>query len=283
MYLFYKAFDVATLMMKPYDTMKEIKKDKEDNAVSDSKHILIVEDDPLVADVVAMCLEDAEFETTITASGQAALNMINEGGVDLCVVDLGLPDMDGLSLTREIKSRSQIGIVILSGRGETTERIIGLEVGADDYIAKPFEPRELLARVRSVIRRMQSHEAAMAAGTTSLGDHGDDLCPEGVLSFEGWTMDLGSLELQGPDGDRPQLSSSEFSLLQAFAERPNRVLSRDQLLELVHGDNTPAFDRSIDVQITRLRKKIEENPKAPKFIKTVRNRGYMFTAKVSRQ
>jgi len=250
--------------------------------VPDGKHILIVEDDPVVADVVAMCLEDAEFKTSITSSGQAALNMVGEGEIDLCIVDLGLPDMDGLSLTREIKSRSQIGIVILSGRGETTERIIGLEVGADDYIAKPFEPRELLARVRSVIRRMQAgaSDVDLFQGTALPADGG--AVDANLLGFDGWTIDLNALEVEGPDGGRPQLSSSEFSLLQAFLERPNRVLSRDQLLELVHGDNTPAFDRSIDVQITRLRKKIEENPKAPKFIKTIRNRGYMFTAKVSR-
>ncbi|WP_419797744.1 MAG: response regulator transcription factor [Terasakiella sp.] len=246
--------------------------------MGETKHILIVEDDPVVADVVAACLEDAEFETTITSSGQAALNIISDTHVDLCVVDLGLPDMDGLSLTREIKSRTSIGIMILSGRGETTERIIGLEVGADDYLGKPFEPRELLARVRSIIRRTQPSTQATTQTTVPGGVQRSDLS----FIFDGWKVDLASLEITGPDGMQPQLSNSEFNLLQAFIEHPNRVLSRDQLLDLVHGDNTPAFDRSIDVQITRLRKKIESDPKAPKFIKTVRNRGYMFTAKVTR-
>jgi len=247
--------------------------------MGETKHILIVEDDPVVADVVAACLEDAEFETTITSSGQAALNIISDTHVDLCVVDLGLPDMDGLSLTREIKSRTSIGIMILSGRGETTERIIGLEVGADDYLGKPFEPRELLARVRSIIRRTQPSSTQVTTQTTvPSGAQHSDLS----FIFDGWKVDLASLEITGPDGMQPQLSNSEFNLLQAFIEHPNRVLSRDQLLDLVHGDNTPAFDRSIDVQITRLRKKIESDPKAPKFIKTVRNRGYMFTAKVTR-
>jgi DNA-binding response OmpR family regulator len=248
--------------------------------MGETKHILIVEDDPVVADVVAACLEDAEFETTITSSGQAALNIISDTHIDLCVVDLGLPDMDGLSLTREIKSRTSIGIMILSGRGETTERIIGLEVGADDYLGKPFEPRELLARVRSIIRRTQPSAAKSTSpqtGSANATQHSDMF-----FIFDGWKVDLASLEITGPDGMQPQLSNSEFNLLQAFIEHPNRVLSRDQLLDLVHGDNTPAFDRSIDVQITRLRKKIESDPKAPKFIKTVRNRGYMFTAKVTR-
>jgi len=241
--------------------------------MTETNHILIIEDDPDVADIVAACLEDAEFETTITGSGQAALNIISDSDIDLCIVDLGLPDMDGLSLTREIKSRSNIGIVILSGRGETTERIIGLEVGADDYLGKPFEPRELLARVRSVIRRTQTTPDNQASKQQDAGF---------IYDFDGWNVDLSSLEIEGPDGVHPHLSSTEFNLLQAFMENPNRILTRDQLLDLIHGDNTPAFDRSIDVQITRLRKKIELDPKTPKFIKTIRNRGYMFTAKVVR-
>ena len=251
--------------------------------MTETKHILIIEDDPMVADIVSACLEDAEFETTITNSGQAALNIISDTHIDLCIVDLGLPDMDGLSLTREIKGRSNIGIVILSGRGETTERIIGLEVGADDYLGKPFEPRELLARVRSVIRRTQATiPNGEAEATTASNPAGAVALNGSIYDFEGWHVDISSLEITGPDGINPRLSSSEFNLLQAFMEHPNRVLSRDQLLDLVHGDNTPAFDRSIDVQITRLRKKIEEDPKTPKFIKTIRNRGYMFTAKVTR-
>lgn len=248
----------------------------------ETKHILIVEDDPLVADVVIACLEDAEFKTTVTNSGQSALNIVKDTEIDLCIVDLGLPDMDGLSLTREIKSRSNIGIVILSGRGETTERIIGLEVGADDYLAKPFEPRELLARVRSVIRRTQATVPAQEAAAPKVTQNLEHVHEGGAYDFDGWKVDLSSLEIIGPDGAQPKLSSTEFTLLQAFMDHPNRILSRDQLLDLVHGDNTPAFDRSIDVQITRLRKKIENDPKTPKFIKTVRNRGYIFTAKVTR-
>lgn len=250
--------------------------------MAETKHILIVEDDPIVADVVMACLEDAEFKTSVTDSGQAALNIISDTDIDLCIVDLGLPDMDGLSLTREIKSRSNIGIVILSGRGETTERIIGLEVGADDYLGKPFEPRELLARVRSVIRRTQTTQPTKEEVTQETNIQPDQNFKAEAYDFDGWKVNVSSLEIIGPNGTQPHLSSTEFTLLQAFMDHPNRVLSRDQLLDLVHGDNTPAFDRSIDVQITRLRKKIEEDPKTPKFIKTVRNRGYIFTAKVTR-
>lgn len=240
-------------------------------------HILIIEDDPLVCDLVAACLEDANFKTTMTDSGQQALNMLAEGDIDLAIVDLGLPDMDGLSLTREIKSRFSVGIVIVSGRGETTERIIGLEVGADDYIAKPFEPRELLARVRSVLRRTSQPEPQ-----PSRSEPLEETLKPVIYGFDGWKVDVACLDIETPDGDHPRLSTTEFSLLQAFIEHPNRVLSRDQLIDYLHGDQSPAFDRSIDVQITRLRKKIEDDPKDPRFIKTIRNRGYIFTPKVTR-
>lgn len=233
-------------------------------------HIVVVDDDQAVREIVSDCLGNAGYQVTTLESGQKLSAIIKEQAVDLVVLDLGLPDRDGLSLMREIKAQSNVGVIILSGRGETTERIIGLEVGADDYLGKPFEPRELLARIRSVLRRVEKMQEIGS-------DSGD------VFTFERWALDRKKLELLAPDGTPIAFTSSEFSLLQAFVEHPNRVLSRDQLMEFAYDIDKPAFDRSIDVKITRLRKKIEADPKNPKFIKTIRNHGYMFAAKVIRR
>ena len=188
----------------------------------------------------------------------------------MAIVDLMLPDTDGLMLTRKLKEHSDIGVVILSGRGETTEKIIGLEIGADDYLSKPFEPTELLARVRSVLRRLGQ-------------DKTDSLSIEStIFSFDDWRLDLTARTLTSPKETPVELSSGEFNLLRAFVEHPNRVLSRDQLLDLTHANDTPAFDRSVDVRVGRVSKKIEVDPQTPKFIKTIRNGGYMFAATVAR-
>jgi two-component system, OmpR family, response regulator len=234
--------------------------------------ILIVDDEPDIRDIVGMMLEDAGYGVFSLASGQGVLDLVRDQEIDLVILDLGLPGVDGLTLTRELKARSDVGVVILSGRAETTEKIIGLEVGADDYLSKPFEPRELLARVRSVLRRLAVVAASDETGSVSESQS---------YVFEGWCLDIMSRTLTDPAGDDVTLSSGEFNLLKTFIERPNRVLSRDQLLDFTHGHDTPAFDRSVDVQIARLRKKIEPHPQAPNFIKTVRNAGYIFAGKVS--
>ena len=227
--------------------------------------ILIVDDDPDVRDIVERCLKDAGYKVWVFADGNGVFEAVDEQGIDLAVIDLVLPDMDGLLLARKLKEHSSVRVIILSGRGETIEKIIGLEVGADDYLAKPFEPLELLARVRSVLRRL----GQPASDTTG-------------FSFEDWRLDVTAWTLVSPKGETIELSSGEFNLLRAFVEHPNRVLSRDQLLGFTHGNDTPAFDRSVDVIVNRVRKKIESDPQNPQFIKTIRNDGYMFTAKVTR-
>lgn len=248
--------------------------------MADKARILVVDDDPDVREVVEDCLEGDGYDVAPVSTATEAMKTLDDGDIDLAIVDLGLPDQDGLSLTREIKSRSGIGIIILSGRSDTTERVIGLEVGADDYVTKPFDPRELLARVRSLLRRLEPRDGAGAPAAGGVAD-GTDLGAETYV-FEGWSLNPATMKVVAPDGSEPRLSSSEFGLLQAFVEHPNRVLSRDQLLDMTRGNDMPAFDRSIDVQITRLRKKIELDPKNPAFIKTVRNRGYLFAAKVTK-
>jgi two-component system OmpR family response regulator len=232
--------------------------------------ILVVDDDPDVRDIVERCLVDSGYRVWTCEDGSRVFDIVNEKGIDLAIVDLMLPDTDDLMLTRKLKEHSDIGVVILSGRGETTEKIIGLEIGADDYLSKPFEPRELLARVRSVLRRLGQ-------------DKTDSLSIESkIFSFDDWRLDLTARTLTSPKGTPVELSSGEFNLLRAFVEHPNRVLSRDQLLDLTHANDTPAFDRSVDVRVGRVRKKIEVDPQTPKFIKTIRNGGYMFAATVAR-
>lgn len=235
--------------------------------MSDGNKILIVDDEPDICYVVEMALSDAGYEVFTLTNGSEALASVKQNNIDLVVVDIGLPDIDGLTLTRTLKERTDVGVIILSGRGETTEKIIGLEIGADDYMGKPFEPRELLARVRSVLRRRLK-----APSKTSEGQEN--------LIFDGWNLDLMVRTLTSPKGEVVPMSSGEFNLLKAFVSHPNRVLSRDQLLDYTHDMDTPAFDRSVDVQIARLRKKIEPDAKKPSYIKTIRNAGYLFTAKV---
>lgn len=236
-----------------------------------SKHnkILVVDDEPDICDIVEIVLGEAGYEVSTLSNGSEALAHVNNHDIDLVVLDLGLPDVDGLSLTRTLKERTDVSVVILSGRGETTEKIIGLEIGADDYMSKPFEPRELLARVRSVLRRKSKTPEQSAEGFQN-------------LIFDGWNLDMMVRTLSSPDGEPISMSSGEFNLLKAFASHPNRVLTRDQLLDYTHDLDTPAFDRSVDVQIARLRKKIEPDPKKPSYIKTIRNAGYLFAAKVER-
>lgn len=248
------------------------------------RRILVVEDDPLVSELVEDCLDEGGFDVQCVSRGSEARKVVETSPPDVAILDLGLPDGDGIALTTQLKGLvPHMGIIILSGRSAPVERIVGLEVGADDYLCKPFEPRELVARVRSLIRRIDAlrgmAEAAVAnAATPSPAlQSGDPSCYE----FEGYQLNLERVSLNGPQGQVLHLSSTEFALLRAFVERPNRVLTRDQLMDIIHNNDMPAFDRSIDVQVARLRKKIEPDPKEPRFIKTIRNQGYIFAAPVT--
>ena len=235
------------------------------------KTILVVDDDPGVREVVTDCLTNSGYHVIISGDGSTAVTAMKENDIDLAIVDLGLPDVDGLDLTRSLKDHSNAGVIILSGRSNTTEKIVGLEVGADDYLTKPFEPRELLARVRSVLRR--SGQNATPDKTAEKSE---------VYSFDGWQLDVSRRELLSDDENIIDLTSGEFDLLKVFVENPNRIMTRYQILEHADSNDNPAYDRSVDIRIARLRKKIERNSKTPQWIKTVRNAGYIFTASVTR-
>jgi two-component system OmpR family response regulator len=212
-----------------------------------------------------------EFRVSTAEDGKAMRRVLEKSRIDLVILDLMLPGEDGLVLCRELRARSNIPIVMLTAMGEETDRIVGLEMGADDYVPKPFNPRELLARVKAVLRRAQS-----------LPEQGK--APEqGVLQFAGWTFDLARREIVSEDGVAVPLSTGEFDLLATFVSHPRHVLSRDQLLDLTRGREAVPFDRSIDTQVSRLRRKIEKDAKDPQIIKTVWGGGYVFTPEVSGQ
>lgn len=231
-------------------------------------HILIVEDDREIGALVARYLRANDCRVTALTDGRGIEQALDGKSVDLIVLDLMLPGEDGLSICKRLRAHSQIPIIMLTAKGDEVDRILGLEMGADDYIAKPFNPRELLARVRAVLRR----SAIVALNPSFDGAR--------VLGFLGWRMDRTVRELHNGAGTRVVLTDAEFTLLQALCERPGRVLSRDQLLDVTQGRSAGVFERSIDILISRLRRKIENDPHHPNIIKTVRSGGYMFTADV---
>ena len=233
-------------------------------------HILIVDDDREIRDLTGRYLRKHGFRVDSAGDAKAMDRLLRDGRFDLVVLDLMLPGEDGLSICRRLRASTRVPIVMLTAVAEDTDRIIGLEIGADDYLTKPFNPRELLARIRAVLRR--------AEGPGSPADP-----VEGVLTFSGWRLDPARRELRDPQGVLIELTAGEFGLLTALVERPRRVLSRDRLLDLTRGRDAQPFDRSIDVQVSRLRRKIEGDPKNPKMIKTVRSGGYIFTLPVERQ
>ena len=232
---------------------------------------MVVDDDADVCEVVTDCLSHSGYNVLSSADGESAIESMKSQIVELAIVDLGLPDMDGLEVIRSLKSFSDVSIIILSGRTDTAEKIVGLEVGADDYLAKPFEPRELLARVRSVLRRRVSTPAPEIVVAKHIK----------VYSFDGWRLDLIRREFISEDGDVIELTSNDFDFLKVFVEHSNQVLTRDQIIEHAYNSDYPAFDRSVDIRIARLRKKIEKNPNTRHWIKTVRNAGYKFAADVT--
>ncbi len=234
-------------------------------------HILIVDDDREISSLLAEYLEKNGYKTSTAGDGKAMWKALDDSRIDLIVLDLNLPGDDGLTLCRNLRARSSIPVVMLTARGEPVDRILGLEMGADDYLPKPFEPRELFARIRSVLRRTQAQPAASPMPDAQ------------AVHFAGWTMDTTARHLINPHGVVVALSGAEYRLLKIFLDHANRVLSRDQLLNIIAGRDADPFDRSIDLQISRLRQKLGEDARSPQIIKTVRNEGYVLATTVTRE
>ena len=235
-------------------------------------HILVVDDDAEIRQLLKVYLEKHGLRASTAENGAVMWGVLKQSSIDLIVLDLMMPGEDGLSLCRKLRVDSCIPVIMLTALGEETDRIVGLEMGADDYLAKPFNPRELLARINSVLRRARS-----------LPDSALQSEPKGKLHFAGLTLDTVARQLTSAEGTIVPLSGGEYRLLRVFLDRPNRVLSRDQLLELVSGKEAVPYDRSIDVQVGRLRKRLGDDSREPRLIKTVRSAGYVFTANVKAQ
>jgi len=232
-------------------------------------HILVVDDEPKVRTLLRRCLEGEGFAVSDAKDGAELRAALERDPVTLITLDLNLGKENGLDLAREIRKDRNIPIIMLTGKGDSIDRVVGLELGADDYLAKPFELRELVARIRAVLRR-----TAATSVTPPAAGQG--------YAFEGWMFDVGRRSLKRESGREQDLTTSEFNLLEAFVTRPHRVLSRDDLMDLLKGHDWSPLDRSIDNLIARLRKKVEQDPERPRLIKTVRGVGYTFAADVKR-
>lgn len=236
--------------------------------MASSPNILVVEDDRETRTLIAKYLRTNSCNVSTAADGREMDKAMADHRVDLLILDVMLPGEDGLTLCRRVRAQSQVPIIMLTARGEDVDRILGLEMGADDYLPKPFNPRELLARINAVLRRQASALNASSVPNAT------------ALSFAGWQIDFRLRELRNPAGARVAMTSAEFDLLRTFCERPGRVLSRDSLLDLTQGRSAGSFERSIDVLVSRIRRKIEADPQDATLIKTVRSGGYMFTPEV---
>jgi two-component system, OmpR family, response regulator len=231
-------------------------------------HILIVDDDAETRRLLQTYLEKQGYRVTTAADGRALRKALETARPDLIVLDLMLPGEDGFEICRNLRTRSNLPVIMLTARGEETDRIVGLEMGADDYLGKPANPRELLARIKSVLRRARSLP--------------ENLEPEAAKTFRfaGWALDVATRNLTAPDSVVVPLSGTEFKLLRVFLAHPDRVLSRDQLIDLMISRDAGPFDRAIDVQVSRLRQRLREDAREPQIIKTVRGEGYVLAAKV---
>jgi two-component system OmpR family response regulator len=236
--------------------------------MSATQHLLLVDDDKELCALLSKFLTKHGYRVSTAHNGSEMALILETSRISLVILDVMLPGEDGLALCRRIRSTSTLPIIMLTAMGEEVDRIIGLEMGADDYLAKVANPRELLARIRAVLRRVGAPQP------------GAPTAQRRVLEFAGWRLDVTHRELISPQGALVPLRAGEFELLLAFVERPQRVLSRDQLLDLSRGRSASVFDRSIDVQVSRLRRKIENDPKEPTLIKTVRSGGYILAANV---
>ena len=237
--------------------------------MSDVNRVLVVDDDSDVRFMLNRYLSKHGFEVVTAEDGARMRDIIAEASFELVILDLNMPGEDGLSLARFLREQHDVAIIMLTAASEVIDRVIGLEVGADDYLTKPFEPRELLARIRSVLRRFGS-----VRSQTKTGDSKDVT----RVAFGDVELDLEAHRLYDQAGREISITSMEYDLLKAFADNPNKVMSRDQLLNLAHKRDWNPFDRSIDIRITRLRRKLEKDPSKPRVIKTVRGAGYVFTS-----
>lgn len=235
--------------------------------------VLLVDDDIHIRQLLKEYLSEFGMAVMAVADGKLMAEALATGSYDLVILDLMLPGEDGLTLCKNLRSKSDIPILMLTARGETMDRIIGLEVGADDYIVKPFEPRELVARIQTILRRVKGSRGSSPQ---------KDPAQEKMVSFMGWHLNYVLRQVISPIGLVVPLSNAEFRLLKVFIEHPCRVLTRDFLLDQARGRNMDLFDRSIDLLVSRLRQKLDDDPRTPVLIKTVRGEGYMFDAKVAR-
>ena len=228
-------------------------------------HIAVVDDEPDIRETIQDYLELKGYRVSCAADGKDFRQLVERSEFDLALLDVNMPGEDGLSLARFLRETKDVGIIFLTASSETVDRIVGLEIGADDYISKPFDLRELHARIKAVLRRLNSSRKKSNETT------------EDAIAFGDCMLSLEAHTLNGPDGEEITITSMEFDLLKTFAQNPNRVLSRDRLLDLAHNRAWDPYDRSIDIRITRLRRKIEKDPAKPEIIKTVRGAGYVFS------
>lgn len=247
--------------------------------------ILVVDDDAAVRALLRDCFALEGYEVVEAENGQGMRTSLAGGQIQLVTLDLNLGGEDGLALAREIRAVQNVPIVMITGKGDTIDRVVGLELGADDYIVKPFHVREVLARVRAVLRRYGAGDETrdtLQRGPPGAGDPGSRDPGDERLAFDGWLLNVGRRELKTDEGEIRDLTTAEFDLLHMFTKRPGRVLSRDNIMDLLKGHEWSPMDRSIDSLVARLRKKIERDSDAPQLIKTVRGVGYVFTGPVAR-
>lgn len=231
-------------------------------------HILVVDDDRDIRELLSEYLQKQGYRISVAGDGRAMRAAIAVAMPDLIVLDLMLPGEDGLTLCRELRSQSDVPVLMLTARSEEIDRIVGLEMGADDYLAKPFNPRELVARIKSILRRARALPLNLRPDEARL------------IHFSGWTLEIATRDLMAPDRSRVALSGTEFRLLRIFLDHPNRVLTRDQLIDLTQSREADPYDRSIDLQVSRVRRRLQDNPKKPALIKTARGQGYVLASEV---
>lgn len=233
-------------------------------------HVLVVDDDAQIRQLAAKLLREHGLRVSVARDGREMWHVLDTAAIDLVILDIMLPGGNGLDLCRELRARTQLPIIMVTALGSDTDRIVGLEIGADDYLSKPFNPRELLARINAVLRRTQ----AASGGTTRRSTH--------LLTFNGWVLDIRRRELSNPEGVIVDLSTGEYDLLQTFLDFPQQVLSRDQLMDSAKNRVATGYDRAIDIQVSRLRKKLDASEDGQAMIKTIRGTGYMFVPAVAR-